>query len=319
MDDSLRAFKANIGKLLRLPKRFSGRIEAFLDPRIGKLFHYPPRPLSIPFSYRQKKEGNEYLSFSIVTPSYQSGTYLEETIKSVVDQGYPNLEYIIQDGGSGDGSVEIIKKYEDKLHHWDSAKDNGQSHALNLGFTHATGAVMAYLNSDDLLLPGSLHYINEFFINNPDVDVVYGHRILIDKNSDEIGRWVMPQHCHHTITWHDFIPQETLFWRRSIWEKTNAHIDETKQFAMDWELIMRFREAGAKFVRLPRFLGAFRVHDEMKSIRNLDTVGVEEMNLLRKKYRSEDMSDEKLEKCIRSYLRKHILLDKLYKTGLLRF
>lgn len=302
-----------------MPERISRRIDAFLDPRIGKLFHHLPKPLYTPSYYKKVKKNSACLPISIVTPSYLSNSYLEETIQSILDQKYPNLEYIIQDGGSDDGTVDIIKRYEKHLHYWDSCPDNGQSHAINRGFSHSSGEIMAYLNSDDILLPGALHYISDYFIKNQDVDVIYSHRVLIDSNSDEIGRWVMPQHCHHTITWHDFIPQETLFWRREIWNKAGGHMDESKRFAMDWELIMRFREIGAKFVRLPRFLGAFRVHDEMKSIKNLDNIGIEEMNILRKKYRSPELSDKQLEKYIRNYLRKHLLLEKLFKIKLLRY
>jgi len=320
MDDSVNPFIKKLWQMVGLPKRWSQRLDAFFDPRLGKLFHYPPRPLVFPKEYNKVKGSLEQcLTISIVTPCFQGQHYLEETIQSVIDQRYPNLEYCIQDGGSNDDSINIIKKHEEHLHYWDSRQDNGQSQALNRGFVHTQGEVMAYLNADDLLLPGSLHYVSDFFIKNPDVDVIYGHRILIDSQSNEIGRWVMPSHCHYTITWHDFIPQETLFWRRSIWDKAGGYIDESKQFAMDWELIMRLREVRAKFVRLPRFLGAFRVHDEMKSIQNLDTVGVEEMNLIRAKYRTIYMSDKKLEKHIRTYLKKHIVLDKLYKAGLLRF
>lgn len=318
MDDSINPFKAKFWKIIGLPEKVSRRIDAFMDPRLGKLFHYPPRSLTIPENYtRVKKSAGKYLSISIVTPSFQGINYLEETIKSIVEQGYPEIEYIIQDGGSDDGTLEIIHHYKDKLHHWESRPDKGQSHAINLGFSHAHGEIMAYLNADDLLLPGSLQFINNYFVKHPDVDVVYGHRILIDSNSDEIGRWILPQHCHHIITWHDFIPQETLFWRRRIWEKAGGYIDENKHFAIDWDLILRFREYGARFVRLPRFLGAFRVHDKMKSIQNLDTIGIKEMNILREKYRSPEIEDKRLEKYIRAYLKKHIILDKLHKLHLL--
>jgi len=319
LDDSIRAFKRSIGDLIRRPNRLSQRIDAFLDPRIGKLFHYPPRPLLIPKYYKTAVKKTERLPIAVVTPSYNSSQYLEETVRSVVDQEYSDLQYVIQDGGSDDSTVEILKKYQDTIYHWESRPDNGQSHAINLGFQRTHSDIMAYLNADDLLLPGSLEYISNYFVKHPEVDVVYGHRILIDSDSNEIGRWVMPPHCHYTITWHDFIPQETLFWRRSLWDKTGGRIDDTKQFAMDWELIMRFREAGAKFVRLPRFLGAFRVHDDMKSLKNIDTIGVDEMNQLRKKYRSPELSDQQLEGYIRKYLQKHIVLDKLYKLGLTRY
>ncbi len=319
MDASISAFKTKFWQVVRLPKKVSRRIDAFIDPRLGKLFHYPPRPLRIPKKYTQEKRSQkECLSISIVTPSFQSGIFIEETIRSVIEQGYPCLEYVVQDGGSDDDTVSIIKKYEKKMHTWESKPDKGQAHAINLGFDKTQGDVMAWLNADDLLLPGALDYINKFFQANPQVDVVYGHRVLIDADSNDIGRWIMPPHCHHTITWHDFIPQETLFWRKSIWEKAGGRIADEMQFAMDWEFILRLREVGANFVRLPRFIGAFRVHPDMKSIKDVDTTGIQEMDMLRKRYREPGFNDEQLENCIRSYLRKHIFLDKLYKLRLLR-
>lgn len=314
------AFKTTFWQVVRLPKKISRRIDAFKDPRLGKLFHYPPRPLLIPEKYTQKKRAQKKcLSISIVTPSFQSGNFLEETIKSVVDQEYPSLEYVVQDGGSDDDTVSILEKYEKQLKTWESKSDKGQAHAINLGFDKVQGDVMAWLNADDLLLPGTLDYIDKYFQANPQVDVVYGHRVLIDADSNEIGRWVMPPHCHHTITWHDFIPQETLFWRKSIWEKAGGRIADEMQFAMDWEFILRLRAVGANFVRLPRFLGAFRVHPDMKSIKDVDTTGVQEMDMLRKRYRNPDVDEEQLEHYIHVYLRKHLFLDKLYKMKVLRY
>jgi len=320
MDSAIRAFKLNLEKLNWVPGISYLRSKAFLTPRLGKLHLYSPRPLYIPDFYRQTPANHEdCLSISIVTPSFKSGCYIEDTIKSILKQTYPGLEYIIQDGGSDDETVSIIKKYEKNLKAWESKADKGQSHAINLGFDKTKGDVMAWLNADDLLLPGTLDYVNNYFQKHPQVDVVYGHRVLIDSENNEIGRWILPPHCHHTITWHDFIPQETLFWRRSIWEKAGGRIADEMQFAMDWEFILRLRDVGANFARLPRFTGAFRVHPDMKSIKDVDITGVREMDMLRKRYRDPDVSDDQLEHYIRSYLRRHLLLDRLYKIKVLRY
>ena len=140
-----------------------------------------------------------------------------------------------------------MEKYRDRLVHAESRKDNGQGHAINLGFAHARGGeIMAYLNSDDLLMPGSLNYVAAYFAANPDVDVVYGHRVIIDPNGQEIGRWILPSHSDQMLIWADYVPQETMFWRRRIWDKAGGKIDEAFQFALDWDLLLRFREAGAK-------------------------------------------------------------------------
>jgi len=108
-------------------------------------------------------KNNNIPKISIITPSYNHGKYLEKTILSVIGQNYPNLEYIIMDGGSTDGSVEIIKKYESHIYHWESRKDDGQAHAINIGFSKATGDIIAWLNSDDMYLPGTLQYVSEVF------------------------------------------------------------------------------------------------------------------------------------------------------------
>src|SRR5258706_8672796 len=118
----------------------------------------------------------------------------------------------------------------------------------------ATGELLAWLNGDDILLPGALDYVVYFFETHPSVDVVYGHRIVIDPTGNEIGRWVLPPHSDRVLSWIDYVPQETLFWRRRAWERVGSHVDETFHFAMDWDMLVRLRDSGATFARLPQFL-----------------------------------------------------------------
>ena len=122
----------------------------------------------------------------------------------------------------------------------------------------------------------------DYFKTHPTVDAVYGHRILINEFDQEIGRWVMPKHNPRVLAWADYVPQETLFWRRSLWEKVGG-IDESFQFALDWDLLLRFQNAGASIVRLPRFLGAFRVHTQQKTAATIASTGLAEMTRLRKR------------------------------------
>lgn len=253
---------------------------AFL-PRIGKLWHHPPMDLATPHPSCPIEVPAPLPRISIVTPSMNQSHFLELTIQSVIDQNYPDLEYIVQDGGSSDGTCEVLKNYERHLTHWESVPDNGQAHAINRGFRHATGEIMSFLNSDDLLLPGTLNYVADFFNRNPDVDVVYGHRILIDTEGKEIGRWILPPHDTKVIRWADYVPQETMFWRRRVWETVGGALDQGLRFAMDWDLILRFDEAGAMFARIPRFLGAFRIRPDQKTSSLMETWGNFEMNLLR--------------------------------------
>jgi len=297
-----------------------GSIRTFLRPRLGALYQYRARPLIIPkHYYANKSHLTQTPTISIVTPTFNQGRFIERTIKSILGQEYPALEYIVQDGGSKDETISILERYQPSLTHWQSAKDNGQSEAINKGFKHANGEIMAYINSDDILLPGTLQYVAEYFETHPDVDVIYGHRILIDEFDHEIGRWVLPRHNTNIIKWADYIPQETLFWRRRIWDKCGGKIDESFMFAMDWDLVLRFIEAGANFVRLPRFLGAFRVHTEQKTIANISNTGVEEMRRIRHRCHGRSVSYQEIKRNCSLYLIKHILLHRLYQFGILRY
>ena len=295
------------------------KIKTLIKPRLGMLYQYSPRKLNIPAWYHDIIELKATPSISIVTPSFNQGHFLEKTILSIKNQHYPALEYIIQDGGSNDNSIEVMQKYQTVIKHWESVVDQGQSNAINLGFKHATGDIMAYLNSDDILLPGTLHYIAQYFNKHPDVDVIYGHRILIDKNDLEIGRWIMPRHHAKTLSWADYIPQETLFWRKWLWEKSGGQIDENFRFAMDWDLLLRFREAGAKFVRLPRFLAAFRVHAQQKTSVVMKETGEQEMAQLRLRCHGRPVNIKEINKHLRLYQLQHVLLHKLYRAGLVKY
>lgn len=309
--------KARIAALER--HRIVSRFRQTFTPKLGILYHYPPRDIYIPPYYRKPPRFEPELSISIVTPSYNHGEFIERTLDSILDQNYVKLQYCIQDGGSSDQTVAILQRYGDRLAQWESRPDAGQANAIQLGFDKATGEIMAYLNSDDKLMPGALHYIAEYFRRHPEVDVVYGHRVLIDEYDREIGRWVLPSHCDVVLSWADFIPQETLFWRRRIWERAGGHIDQSFRFAMDWELILRFREVKAKFVRLPRFLGMFRIHPHQKTSVEMEQLGQKEMKRLRKRYLKHEPSVEEINRNIRFYLLKHVLLDKAYRLKLLRY
>ena len=172
---------------------------------------------------------------------------------------------------------------------------------------------MGWLNSDDLLLPNALMTVADFFNRHPEVDVVYGNRLLIDENDREIGRWILPGHDENILAWADFIPQETLFWRRRLWDKTGARIDESFSFAMDWDLLLRFREAGAKFAHIPRFLGAFRIHPRQKTVLEINRAGHQEMDRLRERSLGHVPTRIEIRKAILVFLLKHIAVDIIYR------
>jgi hypothetical protein len=298
--------------------RWRQRLRRLIGVRLGVMRQYRPRPLAIPEHYSRTQSTGE-MSIALVTPSYNQAPFLERTIQSVLGQQFPRLEYVVQDGGSSDETCAILDRYRSRLTHCESAKDRGQGHAINLGFRHTRAEIMAYLNSDDLLLPGALHYVADYFAKHPEVDVVYGHRIVVDEEDAEIGRWVLPKHNDDVLSWADYIPQETLFWRRSIWERAGGEIDESFQFALDWDLILRFRACGARFVRLPRFLGIFRYHQEQKTCSQLAGVGAREMDRLRTRCHGRRVSSTEIARHLLSYFWRHVLYHKLYQLGILRY
>lgn len=281
-------------------------------------WHRRPRELRIPPWYRTPSSPPGHVRITVVTPSYNQARFLEHTLRSVLAQAYPNLEYIVQDGASTDGTTEILSRYQKHLAHVASHPDRGQAHALNLGFARSSGDIMAYLNADDILLPGTLHYVAAFFQQHPEIDVVYGHRVVMDEQGREIGRWVLPPHDTQVLYWTDYIPQETLFWRRQIWERVGG-FDETLQFALDWDLILRFAQVGARVVRLPRFLGAFRVHTSQKTSSQWETLGRQEVVQLQRRYLGREVTSREVEKVIRPYLRRAFWYYVGYRIGLLRY
>ncbi len=294
------------------------RIRHTFAPRLGVLYQYPPRPLHVPARYSNQPQRPSAIRLSMVTPSLDQGAFIERTIRSVLDQNYTNLEYIVQDGGSTDGTLGVLERYSGVLSFVESIPDDGFGNAINRGFEHATGEIMCYLNSDDVLLPGGVHHVMSYFERHPQVDVVYGHRAVIDEYDAEIGRWVLPPHNDEILSWADYVPQETLFWRRRIWDKCGGAIDESFRFAIDWDLLLRFRDAGAKMVRLPRFLGGFRVHPHQKTSSELQEIGVVEMNRLRERCHGRSVMDWEVSRAIAPYLRRHVWYHQLYRIGLLR-
>jgi glycosyltransferase involved in cell wall biosynthesis len=299
---------------------WSERIRRFRSPKLGMLYQHAPRPLVIPGQYlRLARLPANAPTISIVTPSLNQGEFIERTIKSVLDQHYPGLEYIVQDAVSSDDTPRILENYGSRLTHVESRLDTGFANGINMGFSHATGEIMAYLNSDDMLLPGTLHYVAAYFASHPEVGAVYGHRVIVDEYDAEIGRWVLPRHEDEVLSWADFVPQETLFWRRRLWDKVGGGIDEAFRFAIDWDLLIRFRDAGAQIRRLPRFLGAFRVHAHQKTSSSLVDLGAREMNVLRARAHGRSVTQDEVDRALGPYLRKHIIYDKLYGLGVLRY
>jgi len=220
---------------------------------------------------------------TIVTPSYNQGEFVESTIRSIFDQRYDNLEYIFMDGGSTDSTLERITPYMDRFAHFESGPDGGQSAAIAKGFDRSSGEIMAYLNSDDVLLPGTLNFVANYFRENPEIDFVYGHRCIINETNEVIGHWILPPHSSFLMRRWDLIPQESCFWRRRLFEQ-KGNVDPSYRFAMDYDLFVRYMDGG-RFQRVNRFLAAFRIHDTAKTSTLLNSVGYEEVARIYQQYR----------------------------------
>lgn len=202
---------------------------------------------------------------SIVTPSFNQAPYIEETIKSVLAQDYSGLEYIIVDGGSTDGTVDIIKKYENKISWWVSEKDKGQTDAINKGFARARGDVLAWLNSDDTYEPGALTAAANYLQEHPEVGMVYGDCNFINQHGNVIGKFDAAQTNYRLIRQgYVHIPQQTMFFRADLWRQVGP-LDPSFYFAMDYDLWTRIA-ARAEIKYVPQAWANFRLHTSGKTI-----------------------------------------------------
>jgi glycosyltransferase involved in cell wall biosynthesis len=210
---------------------------------------------------------------SIVTPSFRQACYLEQTIDAVLSQGYPNLEYIIIDGGSTDGSVEIIKKYEKHLAYWVSEKDRGQTHAINKGLERTTGDIIAYINSDDYYLPGTFERVADAFRREPTLDLVHGRCRYVDVAGNKVGEQFGSIERFDEIVelwdvwWNrrQFVQPE-VFWSRRIMERIGPFREELF-FVMDYDYWARILQAGGRVGKIDAELACFRITPEQKSTR----------------------------------------------------
>jgi len=208
---------------------------------------------------------NDYPKISIITPNFNGIRHLENTILSVLDQNYPNLEYIIIDGGSTDGSVELIEKYSNSIAYWESKPDNGLYHAIQKGFRKSTGEIMGWINSDDRFLSGSLFTISELFTLNKDVHWIQGYPVVIDdENRIVFHRPAVGSKFFFYLKDFmngSFIQQESTFWTRHLWEKAGGYISTEYKFAGDFELWIRFYHHETLYLT-DAMLGAFRTRQD---------------------------------------------------------
>ncbi len=226
----------------------------------------------------------QYPKLTVVTPSFNQVQYLERTILSVLNQQYPNLEYFIVDGGSTDGSVALIKKYEPYLAGWVSEKDRGQTDAINKGFRWATGDLVAFQNSDDVFAPGAFEQVANAWRENPKPGVFYGDMYMIDEQDVITEEFRLPPFCVECHIYEGMqVYNQSLFVRRDLLQETGL-LDESLRFVIDYELVARLGVMpDVRFQHVNGFWGGFRVQPDAKSS-TIATVGMAEHEQIRERF-----------------------------------
>jgi glycosyltransferase involved in cell wall biosynthesis len=222
---------------------------------------------------------------SVVTPSFNQGRFVERTLRSVLCQDYPDLEYLVVDALSGDETAGILDQYRRSIDVLIRERDGGLADGLNKGFARAGGDILAYLNADDCYAgPGVIARVVDYFARHADVDVVFGRRVIVDEGGRFVSRWPRLSFDAQTLRVVDFIPQECCFWRRSIWEKAGGFIDRGLRFAVDYDLWLRLLQRGGRFLAVNDFFGLFREHEGQKSQAGWREQGWPEVKKLQERY-----------------------------------
>lgn len=294
-------------------------------PTLSELPPPPPGKTGWPWTEEGLKlpdtmpNGSAWPRVSVVTPSYNQGQFIEETIRSVLLQGYPDLEYIIIDGGSTDGSVDIIRKYEHQLAYWVSESDKGQSDAINKGWCHSRSDIIAWLNSDDTYMPGTLHRVSSAFITCPNVCMVYGSCNLTDEKGHITRNVPAREFDLNTLLLGNFIPQLTVFLRRHVIEKVGL-LDTSLHYTMDYDLWLRAAKAGCVIQSITGDpLANYRLWSECKSINQYVNFAPEFLRVLQNFFK--DLNLPKELSALQGYILSHCAVEGAlvyYKHGNVR-
>lgn len=249
---------------------------------------------------------------SIITPSFNQRQFLEETILSVLNQNYPYLEYIIIDGGSSDGSMEIIKRHERRLAHWESGPDRGQVHAINKGLGRATGDIFAFINSDDVYLPGAFSAVVSYFQSNPDCKWLCGDTIFFGAgHRTELFKATVPKSAAHALAWEAHCPQPGMFWKREL---ASSGFKEEWSYDFDHEMYVRLLLDGHRCEHLPIPLAAYRLHAASKTVAEGHRMEAE-FDLLAERYENRLQGADRRWCRATRYIRQAYKLGRLKKNG----
>lgn len=222
---------------------------------------------------------------SVVTPSFNQGRFVERTLRSVLCQDYPDVEYILIDGLSGDETGGILDRYRGWINELVRERDGGLADALNKGFGRASGEILAYLNADDCYAgPGVISRAVACLERHPEAEVLFGRRVVVDEGGHFVSRWPYLPFDEAILRRVDFIPQECCFWRRGVWERAGARVDHGLGFAVDYELWLRFLECGGRFMAANDFFGLFREHRNQKSQAQWREQGWPEVRRIQERY-----------------------------------
>lgn len=292
-------------------------LRRMLGIRLGRFWQHAPCPIEPMLPPPEAHPSDmDWPTICCVTPSFNQGAFIADTIRSVLSQQYPRLQYVVQDAGSGDGTPEVLASFAPPVRFAIEA-DSGQADGINKGFARCDADIMGWLNADDILLPGALHHVAMHFMAHPEADVVYGDRLVIDAQGAVVGRWILPGHDPHVLRTIDYVPQETLYWRRRAWQRVGGALDVSKQFALDWDLLRRFDAAGCRIHHVPRLMGGFRVHPSQKTQANIEE-GMAEMRGLRSSRTSGLPERIGMHARHAWFLARHLVAERRFQEGLRR-
>ena len=227
------------------------------------------------------RKNKKYPLVTVITPTYNRAPFLEETILSILNQDYSNIEYIVLDGESTDNTLEVVKKFRGRII-WNSHKNKGEQWAVNKGFSMAHGEIIGVVNSDDPLLPGAIGEVVKFMVANPEIIGVYPDWIKIDKDGKEIEKVILPDYNYeYMLRKHSCVPGPGTFFRRIVIDKLKGH-DLKFKYVADFDFALRAGFIG-QFARIPKFLATFRVHPGATTTKNKGFVmAMEHIRLLNK-------------------------------------